>query len=204
MPVLEDKAGVNRLLGTVNYLMKFSPHLSDLTKPPRALLRNHTEFLWDSNLGKAFDSVKTVLTEAPVLKYFDGKQPILLRADASSQSGQGACLMQNGQPVDYASKALTPTECNYAQIEKELLPIMLGMNKFDTCFWPSYDHKPLKAIFSLYVWPQAIKSHLQVSTMHQSVCRLCCWNCNDTTLNLPTWRLQRWRLLIHLVEPTWR
>ena len=62
----EDKAGVYRLLGMASYLTKFAPQLSDLTKPLRALLRNDTEFLWDSNLDKAFDSVKKVLTEAPV------------------------------------------------------------------------------------------------------------------------------------------
>ena len=55
MPVPVDKAGVHRLLGMVNYLMKFAPHLSDLKKPLRALLRNDTEFLWDNNLDKAFD-----------------------------------------------------------------------------------------------------------------------------------------------------
>ena len=83
MPVPVDKAGVHRLLVMVKYFMKFAPHLSDLTKPLRALLRNDTEFLWDSNMDKAFDSIKRVLTCS---KYFGGKQPVLLQADAS-QSG---------------------------------------------------------------------------------------------------------------------
>lgn len=35
--------------------------------------------------------------------------------------------MQDGHPVVYASRALTLTECNYAQIEKELPAVVFGM-----------------------------------------------------------------------------
>ena len=41
--------------------------------------------------------------------------------------GLGACLTQDGHPVAYASMSLTPTEVQYAQIEKELLAIVLAM-----------------------------------------------------------------------------
>ena len=46
-------------------------------------------------------------------------------------SGVGACLMQDEHPVAYASRALTPTETNYAQIEKELLAIVFGVERFE-------------------------------------------------------------------------
>ena len=39
-----DKAGVQRLLGMVNYVSKFIPNLSDLTTPLRQLL--HQDVLW--------------------------------------------------------------------------------------------------------------------------------------------------------------
>ena len=75
--------------------------------------------------------------------------------------------MQNGQPVAYASRALTPTECNYAQIEKELLSIVFGMNRFDTYVYGCHvvvetDHKPLQAIFSqsLYNAPKRLQRML--------------------------------------------
>ena len=63
----------------------------------------------------------------------------------------------------YASRALTPTDpC--AQIEKELLSIVYGMNRFDTyvygcCVVVETDHKPLEAIFSksLYNSPKCLQ-----------------------------------------------
>lgn len=39
--------------------------------------------------------------------------------------------MQEGHPVVYALRALTHTECNYAQIEKELLAVVFGMERFE-------------------------------------------------------------------------
>ena len=86
----------------------------------------------------------------------DDKQEIdiatpTLQCDASMH-GLRACLMQDGHPVAYASRSLTPTEVQYAQIEKELLAIVFTMEKFETYLYGrkvlvESDHKPLAAIF---------------------------------------------------------
>ena len=61
--------------------------------------------------------------------------------------------MQNGQPICYASRALTETETRYAQIEKELLAIAWACHKFDQYIYGrdveyvDSDHEPLQAIF---------------------------------------------------------
>ena len=59
--------------------------------------------------------------------------------------------MQDEHPVAYASRALTPTETNYAQIEKELLAIVFGVERFQGYVYGrkifiDTDHKPLKSI----------------------------------------------------------
>jgi len=60
--------------------------------------------------------------------------------------------MQDGHPVAYASRSLTPTEVQYVQIEKELLAIVFRMKKFETYLYGrkvlvESDHKALGAIF---------------------------------------------------------
>ena len=53
----------------------------------------------------------------------------------------------------FASRALTPTEGRYAQIEKKLLSVVFAYEKFDTYLYGrdvvhvKTDHKPLEAIF---------------------------------------------------------
>ena len=61
-------------------------------------------------------------------------------------------MMQNGQPVAYASRALTPPETRYAQIEKELLAIVFACDRFEAYIYGrdrvsiESDHKPLEMI----------------------------------------------------------
>ena len=60
--------------------------------------------------------------------------------------------MQDGLPVGYASRAMTSTEINYAQIEKELLAIVFGLEWFEQYVQErpvkiETDHKSLESIF---------------------------------------------------------
>ena len=96
------------------------------------------------------NKVKLILSEKPVLKLYDPELPVTIRADSSSK-GLGACLLQNSQPVAYASRALTDTESRYAQIEKELLCIVFAAERFHQYIYGrdvevQSDHKPLETI----------------------------------------------------------
>ena len=153
MPPPTDKLGVQRLLGLAQYLAKFLPHLSDTTKPLRDLTQNDAQWVWNEPQQTAFEKLKEMVTCTPVLRYYNLKEEVTLQCDAS-QSGLGAALMQNGQPVAYASRALTPAETRYAQIEKELLAIVFACERFDAYVYGrdlvnvETDHKPLKSLAS--------------------------------------------------------
>ena len=155
MPEPTDIQGVQRITGVINYLGRFVPNLSEKLEPLRSLTRADSEFVWNADIhGKAFAEVKQILRSEPVLKYFDSSKPTVLQCD-SSQNGLGATLIQGGLPVAYASRALTSTEKNYAQIEKELQAIVFGFEKFHTFIYGRQssvccetDHKPLISIFS--------------------------------------------------------
>ena len=151
MPPPTDVAAVRRLLGFTQYLSKFLPHLSDITKPLRGITQLDAEWTWDHTQQHALDTLKRAVTSTPVLRYYNLKEEVTLQCDAF-QSGLGAALMQNGQPVAYASRALTPTETRYAQIEKELLAIVFACEKFEAYIYGrervhvETDHQPLETI----------------------------------------------------------
>ena len=150
MPKPEDVEGVQRLNGFVNYLAKFLPKLSDVMEPIRRLTRKKVQWQWTNEQDRAFEEVQRLVTEAPVLRYYDPSSELTIQCDAS-QSGLGAALMQNGRPIEYASRALTDTETRYAQIEKEMLAVVFSLGRFNQYTFGRHvnvqsDHKPLETI----------------------------------------------------------
>lgn len=74
------------------------------------------------------------------------KQNTFLLRDAS-KNGVGCCLIQDNKPIAYASRSLSKTETNYAQIEKELLAVYFACHKFHQMIYGHKvvvytDHKP--------------------------------------------------------------
>ena len=100
----------------------FVPHLSHHTEPLRAMLKQEAVFAWDEMANASFQKIKDLIAKSATkpLRYYDRRKPVTVQADAS-QRGLGACLLQDGQPIAYASKSLTDTETRYANIERELL-----------------------------------------------------------------------------------
>ena len=123
MPSPADKPALLRFLGMVNYMSKFIPNLAELTQPLRELLHKDVAWHWSERQEKAFRSIKGKLTSDAILQYYDVEKSTTVSVDASSY-GLGACLLQEGRPVCYASRSLSSAERNYAQIEKELLAIV--------------------------------------------------------------------------------
>ena len=148
---------IRRFLGMVNQLSKFSPNLSDMTQPLRELLVKDRVWVWDEAQRQTFNRVKNNLTASPILAHFDPNRETVLSADASSY-GLGAVLLQKQttgelQPVAYISRAMTPTERRYAQIEKEALAFTWACERLSDYlvglqFHIQTDHKPLVPLFS--------------------------------------------------------
>ncbi|GFR65426.1 retrovirus-related Pol polyprotein from transposon 297 [Elysia marginata] len=123
---------------------------SKLTAPLRELLSKSSVFQWTGSHQDAFDKIKCAISDQVTLAYFDVKKPITLQVDASLQ-GLGATILQGGQPVAFASKALPDEETRYANIERELLAVVYGCERFHTylygqSFIVESDHKPLESI----------------------------------------------------------
>jgi hypothetical protein len=124
-----DKKELERFLGMTNYLSKFIENYSSITTSLRELLRKDIIFQWLPSHETAFQKLKEALINAPTLKLFDSNKDIVVSVDSSSE-GVGACLLQDRQPVAYASKALTECQKGYAQVEREMFAIVFGCVKF--------------------------------------------------------------------------
>ena len=147
-----DKQQLASFIGMVTYMGNFVPHLSHHTEPLRAMLKQDAIFTWDEMANTSFQKIKDLIAKSATkpLRYYDQRKPVTVQADAS-QRGLGACLLQDGQPIAYASKSLTDTETRYANIERELLAIVFACQQFNTYelgrpFTVESDHKPLEMI----------------------------------------------------------
>lgn len=142
---------VHRFLGMITYFGSFIQNLSNETEPLRQLLKKNVVFQWNASLEKAFCKLKSLVTEPPVLAYFDATKPIVVSADAS-QFAVGGCILQDNRPLAFASKTLTECQRNYAQIEKELYAILFSCEKYHQFVYGQTilvetDHKPLIPLF---------------------------------------------------------
>ena len=112
---MEDPKSVSELqtfMGLMQYLGKFIPNLSEVTAPLRKLLEKYIEWHWGSDQRQSFEKLKKLITETPVLGYYNPKKDLTLSVDPSSK-GLEAVLIQEGQPIAYASRALTKSQMNF-------------------------------------------------------------------------------------------
>ena len=151
-----DVGHIRRFFGMANQLGKFSSTLSTFTQPVRDLLQKGDQWVWGPSQRAAFDAVKEELSKTPVLALYDPDRPTTVSADASL-FGLGAVLLQEidgvNRPVAYASRAMTPTEQRYSQIDKEALVTTWSLERFNDylygmLFHVETDHKPLVTLLS--------------------------------------------------------
>ncbi|UYV84124.1 K02A2.6-like [Cordylochernes scorpioides] len=155
-------------------------------EPLRKLTMKNSTWSWSKNHQAAFEQIKDLASKAPILRYFDADKSIAIQCDASKH-GLGATLLQESQPIIFASRSLSKTEQNYAQIEKECLAIVFACERFHQYILGKCqvivqtDHKPLLSIFkkSILKAPQRLQrmllrlqrynlelEHVQGSQMH--------------------------------------
>ena len=112
-----------------------------------------------------FEQIKDAVCKDVKLKFYDPSLPMYIETDAS-QNGIGVILLQpidsnftldeydiptSLMPVAFASKTLTSAECNYANIERELLGVVFGVQHFKHFTFGNEvhmitDHKPLVSL----------------------------------------------------------
>ena len=120
---------VRRFHGLASYYRRYIRGFSSIAEPLLRLMDKDAEFHWTPQCEKAFRQLKELLTKAPVLICPSFDKEFQLTTDASGY-GLGAVLEQEGHPVAFASRTLTPAEKNYSVIQRECLAIVYATKQF--------------------------------------------------------------------------
>ena len=135
-PRPNDASSLRRFNGMASYLRRFVPnfaaHSACLTK-----LVNAEHFEWRTEHEHAFNALKAAIASATELAFPHFDKPFMISADASDYA-LGAVLSQTqlfkgkqvDRPIAFASRTLTPTECNYPTYEKECLALVFATQQF--------------------------------------------------------------------------
>jgi len=125
---------VQSFLGFGNYYRRFIKNFSLIASPLFHLTKKGTDFDWNEECQKSFDTLKKLLTTAPILLLPDPEKPFILETDASHYA-LGCILPQRDElgklhPVGYYSRSFTKAERNYSITDKELLAIITGLEEW--------------------------------------------------------------------------
>ncbi|GJW96027.1 putative reverse transcriptase domain-containing protein [Tanacetum coccineum] len=122
-----------------------------ITKPLTLLTQKDKKFEWGDEQENAFQTLKDMLCDAPILALLEGADDFVVYCDASNQ-GFGCVLMQRNKVFAYASRQLKIHEKNYTTYDLELGTVVFALK-----MWRHYlygtksviytDHKSLQHIF---------------------------------------------------------
>jgi hypothetical protein len=155
-PIPRTVTEIKSFMGLVTYYAIYIPKLADIATPMRNLTKKNVPMIWSRECQQAFDKIKTILTNPPILARPKRGVPFIVRTDASG-TGLGAILAQNDDKgnervIAYSSRTLTPAEKNYSTTDKEYLAVVWAV----TVKYPHHlrqqdftvytDHLPLLSI----------------------------------------------------------
>ena len=92
-PVPNNKKEVQSFLGFINFYRRFIQDFLHHARPLFNLTKNNVKWLWSKDEQSAFDTLKSLVTSAPILTSPDNSKPFRIEAD-SSDFATGAVLSQ--------------------------------------------------------------------------------------------------------------
>jgi hypothetical protein len=122
-PTPKDVSDIRSFMGLAGYYRRFIKGFSKIGCPITALQKKGTKFTWTQECEERFQSLKHLLTHAPMLKIVNPEADFLVCTDAYKE-GLGGVLMQGGSVVCYESQKLNEHEVNYVTHDLELAAIV--------------------------------------------------------------------------------
>ncbi|GFX55195.1 retrovirus-related Pol polyprotein from transposon 17.6 [Trichonephila clavipes] len=124
---------VQSFLGLTGYFRKYIKDYSKIAKPLSDLTRKENLFVFGIQQKEAFEKLKKIMSEGPILHLYKCGRKTELHTDACKQ-GYGAILLQEAEdgklhPVYYMSKKTNTAEEKYDSYELEVLAIINALKK---------------------------------------------------------------------------
>lgn len=124
-PMLRDAKSIQRFLGLTSYFRRFIPNYAMVAKPLSDLLRKNVHFGMGDEQLAAFQQLKSLLVNAPVLRLYNPKAATEIHTDANMYGYGGVLLQKDSEdqqwhPIEFMSRKTTPSEEKYHSYELEV------------------------------------------------------------------------------------
>ena len=125
-------------IGMVTFYRDMFPRRSHLLAPLTEQV-GKKKVTWTSGCQKAFDSIKAILVKDVFIRYPYHNKEFHNYCDARVYQ-LGSVIMQEGVPVAYYSRKLSPSQKNYTVGEKELLSVVETFKEYRTMLYGAKIH----------------------------------------------------------------
>src|ERR1700694_1305339 len=149
---LQSKTAIRSFLGLCNYIRVFCYHASGVAEPLTRVLKKDAPLELGPEQREAFENLKRLAVEAPVLSFFVPGRETKVETDAS-RNATGGIIMQRQEgktwkPVGYFSKTMSSAERAYPIQDRELLAVDDTLKHYEpellgTKFFVVTDHQAL-------------------------------------------------------------
>ena len=137
MPAPRTAKEPKQFLGLIGYYRKFVPHFADISRPLTKLMCHNVVFEWTDQCSKAFNHLRELLIEYPILRYPDPKQGYILYTDASGIGWSGVLTQEHmddkgkakNHPICYVSGQVRGSQLNWAALTKEAYAIYMSVRR---------------------------------------------------------------------------
>jgi len=125
---------LRQFIGFVGFGRQFYKNLAEIIAPLTACLKKGAKLFQNPTTLQAFERVKALMCDTPVLSIFSPQYECILECDASL-TACGVCLKQRSPDgvahvVAYHSQAFKSAQTSYCTTRREALSVIVGLTKY--------------------------------------------------------------------------
>lgn len=132
-PIPKTVRNIRQFIGLTGYFRKFIRDYASIVRPLTALTRKNAAWQWGEKENQAFEALKELLIQRPILAIYDPTSPTEVHTDASQDGVAGILLQKQDNkllPVAYYSRHTNRAESKYHSFELETLAVVESLQKF--------------------------------------------------------------------------